>query len=119
MATEQVLGVEAWENISSHYENHEHDITSDPAPSQFLLQELGSLIGDIPNMDSFKISDMPKEATMPEDNDRLFDGSPMSVSESALLWLLQFAISYPVWHCKICCLLLLYIVQNLASVLMN
>lgn len=93
MATEQVLGVETWENISSHYENHEHDVTSDPAPSQSLLQELGSLIGDIPDMDSFKISVMPKEATMPEDNDRLFDGSPMSVSESALL-IMAFAVRH-------------------------
>ena len=50
MATEQVLGVETWENINSHYENHEHDVTSDPASSQSLLQELGSLIGDIPNI---------------------------------------------------------------------
>ena len=60
---------------------------------QSLLQELGSPIGDIPYMDSFKISDMPKEATMPEDNDGLFHGSRTSVSESALL-IMAFAVRH-------------------------
>ena len=79
------LSLEAWQNISFDYESHEDlpispesEISSAPSP---LLNELGSLCGDIPNLDSFKVREVPKERTA-EGDEPLFDGSPVSVNES-------------------------------------
>ena len=84
------LSLEAWQNISFDYESHE-DLPISPeseissAPSS-LLNELGSLCGDIPNLDSFK------ERTA-EGDEPLFDGSPVSVNESSLL-IMSFAVRH-------------------------
>ena len=67
----------------------ESEISS--APSS-LLNELGSLRGDIPNLDSFKVREVPKERTA-EGDEPLFDGSPVSVNESSLL-IMSFAVRH-------------------------
>ena len=90
---QQVLGLETWENVSFDYENHEPYNTEEQQPTQSLLNELGSLIGDIPDMEHFKASDIPNEETIPEEDEPLFVGSPVSASESALL-IMAFAVRH-------------------------
>jgi hypothetical protein len=90
---QQVLGLETWDNVSFDYENHEPYNTEEQQPTQLLLNELGSLIGDIPDMEHFKVSDIPNKETIPEEDEPLFVGSPVSVSESALL-IMAFAVRH-------------------------